>query len=388
MATESSSSSSVSSSSPSGDTISLPALSISLPANPQLSIKLTPTNYLLWHAQITPLLRCHQLMGHVDGTLAAPLQFLNGQPNPAYWPWYVHDQYVLTWINLSLSEAVLPNVINKTTASDAWTALATIYASGSHIQIRHLNKALQQIRRGTASIHDYLQDAKAKADQLAALGSPVPAADLTRWILDGLGEEYRPFVRHIGARMEPISFENLHSLLLSEELQIQRYAARSDSPAPTAFYSHAGGYRGRGGRGRGRGYARGHFSPNPPVASSFYRPPSPGGLLGPRPSGIICHNCGGRGHIKPYCPSPVQASSSAHPVPYTTPAPVHTSAQSSAGPHTMFASSPAQPFNPSQWLLDSGTNHHLTSDLDNLAHHSEYNGTDQVLFGNGSTHGA
>ncbi|KAA8517193.1 hypothetical protein F0562_017480 [Nyssa sinensis] len=33
------------------------------------------------------------------------------------------------------------------------------------------------------------------------------------------------------------------------------------------------------------------------------------------------------------------------------------------------------------WLLDSGTTHHLTADLDNLAIHSEYTGPEEVTLG-------
>ncbi|CAL1404046.1 unnamed protein product [Linum trigynum] len=327
-------------------------------------------------------------MGHVDGTFSAPPQLVDGQPNPAYYQWYERDQYVLSWINFSLSEAVLPIVVNKFTAYAAWSALATIYASGSKVQVRHLSKALHQLRRGDTSIHDYLQDAKTKADQLAALGSPVNNDDLTGWILDGLGEDYRPFVRHIEARLEPISFEDLHSLLLSEELQIKRFSARSDSPSPAAFYSNAGGFRGRGGRGRGRGFPRGggrlYSHPNLFVPSVGRSNAVGGGVLGPRPAGVLvtCHNCGGRGHIKPNCPSPlISPTLSAHSASSTGQA----SHNPFPSPHTHFASSSAHAFNPQQWLLDSGTNHHLTSDLDNLAHHSEYNGTDQVTFGNGNS---
>lgn len=36
------------------------------------------------------------------------------------------------------------------------------------------------------------------------------------------------------------------------------------------------------------------------------------------------------------------------------------------------------------WLMDSGTTHHLTFDLDNLAIHSENHGPKEVTLGNGS----
>ncbi|CAL1410369.1 unnamed protein product [Linum trigynum] len=327
-------------------------------------------------------------MGHVDDTLPAPPQFVDGHPNPAYLTWYEPDQYVLSWINFTLSESVLPNVINKVTAADAWSALVRIYASGSKLQIRHLTKELQNIRRGDAAIHDYLQAAKSKADQLAALGAPLKNDDFIAWLLDGLGEDYRPFVRHIESRMEPISFEDLHSLLLSEESQIRRYSVRHDSPAPTTFYSSAANPRGhRSGRGRGRGAPRGRFISNPLLSSGRSDPNA--GILGSRPipTQVVCHNCGGRGHIKPNYPSPPIPPISQPAIHPATgpPTPYGPVGSTYSSPHTMFANSSAQMLHSQQWLMDSGTNHHLTSDLDNLANHSEYNGIDHVMFGNGKS---
>ncbi|CAN0917736.1 Retrovirus-related Pol polyprotein from transposon RE1 [Linum grandiflorum] len=86
-------------------------------------------------------------MGHVDGSSPAPPQQLNSAPNPAYTLWYSRDQLVLSWIILSLSEAMLPNIINKHTALDAWSSLARIYASGSKIQIHQLRASLNQLNR-------------------------------------------------------------------------------------------------------------------------------------------------------------------------------------------------------------------------------------------------
>ncbi|CAN0858560.1 hypothetical protein LINGRAHAP2_LOCUS7320 [Linum grandiflorum] len=91
--TSSSTSSSSSTISPSPVTHSL-----SPPYNPQISIKLSPTNYLLWKAQLQPLLCYHKLIGHVDGTSPAPPITINGAPNSLYAAWYEQVQLVLVWL--------------------------------------------------------------------------------------------------------------------------------------------------------------------------------------------------------------------------------------------------------------------------------------------------
>ncbi|CAN0829118.1 Retrovirus-related Pol polyprotein from transposon RE1 [Linum grandiflorum] len=271
----------------------------------------------------------------------------------------------------------MPTVINKPTAKAAWDALTRVYGSGSAVQIRQLRSSLHHISCGSDSIHDYLQRAKALYDQLAALGSAVDEDDLVSAVLAGLDETYRPFARNLESKLESISFENLHSLLLSEEMQLKRYHAPSTGAAPSVYYiaNSGGGNRGRGGRGNRGG--RGHRSrpTSSPVNPNVVSHSNYAGIIShgpPSPSGIVSHNCGGRGHIRPNCPSPT----------YTPNIP----SNPKLGPQPHLAASTPNSFASQQWLMDSGANHHLTSNLDNLAHHSEYNGTDQVTFGNGPPH--
>ncbi|CAN0915202.1 Retrovirus-related Pol polyprotein from transposon RE1 [Linum grandiflorum] len=304
-------STSSSSSSVSSDVISsVSSQTLSLSANPQISVKLTATNFLLWKTQLQPLLRLYELHGHVDGTDPAPAATINGQPNKAYAAWYARDQLVLTWITLSLSESVMPTVINKSKAKEACDALTRVYGSGSAVQIRQLRSSLHHLSCGKDLIHDYLQRAKALYDQLAALGSTFEEDDLVSAVLAGLDEKYRPFARNLESKLEPVSFENLHSLLLSEELQLKQYNPVLPTAAPSVYYSSSssGGARGRGGRGNraGKGFRGGYggrqshtrqpsYFSNPSSVSHF----NSTGLLGAGssgPIGVVCHNCGGRGH--------------------------------------------------------------------------------------------
>lgn len=38
----------------------------------------------------------------------------------------------------------------------------------------------------------------------------------------------------------------------------------------------------------------------------------------------------------------------------------------------------------SRWLMDVGVSHYITYDLSNLSNHSEYDGADEVILGDGS----
>lgn len=49
------------------------------PLSQVVSEKLTRENFLLWKAQILPAIRGAQLMGYLDGTTAAPAEFLDDE---------------------------------------------------------------------------------------------------------------------------------------------------------------------------------------------------------------------------------------------------------------------------------------------------------------------
>lgn len=60
-----------------------------------IPVKLTTDNYILWRAQVLPLLRSRYLEGYVDGTLPCPPPH-----HPAYHAWVAQDQAILSPLSL------------------------------------------------------------------------------------------------------------------------------------------------------------------------------------------------------------------------------------------------------------------------------------------------
>jgi hypothetical protein len=86
-------------------------------------------------------------MGIIDGSKPCPPKMIideKGQEivNPKYLIWNKNDQYLLCVITATLSEKVLVTVYGLNTSHQAWTALATKFASKSKSQITHLRKQL------------------------------------------------------------------------------------------------------------------------------------------------------------------------------------------------------------------------------------------------------
>ena len=71
------------------------------------------------------------------------------------------------------------------------------------------------------------------ADQLTALQNPVNDDDLVYVITNGLGLEYRPFIRSLKNRIDTVNFDDLYGLLLSEEANLQAESKCQEPLLPT-----------------------------------------------------------------------------------------------------------------------------------------------------------
>ena len=80
-------------------------------------VKLEGPNYMSWAIQFTPALCTFDLLGIVDGSEVCPSKFVadaEGKPtstiNPAFLVWQKKDQFVLAWLNATLTEKVLSTI--------------------------------------------------------------------------------------------------------------------------------------------------------------------------------------------------------------------------------------------------------------------------------------
>lgn len=87
-------------------------------------IELTYVNYLTWKKVFLIVLKIHNLLSLVDGTIPCP--------SPEYTDfrlWTQCDTIALSWINATLSSAVLDTLLNYAceTSKQAWDTLASLY---------------------------------------------------------------------------------------------------------------------------------------------------------------------------------------------------------------------------------------------------------------------
>ncbi|KAG6761713.1 hypothetical protein POTOM_034943 [Populus tomentosa] len=229
MSTPASSSSSVSVTS-SNLPISLAALTNNF------STHLNSDNYLLWRDQITPLLICNDLYGHIDGSDPPPSKTIINEsvvtPNPDYTRWFKIDQLVVGGIKNTLSSTACAEVLGKHVAKDVWDTLETLFHQQTLSRADILHDTLLDTYKNDMSIEAYLAKIKGIADQLATISQPVPDSELVKRTLRGLPHtlEYQPFAQGIANRHTPITFTELRARLLVHEQELERIRGRAAPP--------------------------------------------------------------------------------------------------------------------------------------------------------------
>jgi hypothetical protein len=111
------------------------------------------------------------------------------------------------------------------------------------------------------NISDYSTKVKNLADALASIGAPVNDEDLVAVTLNGLGKDYSQFCTSIVVRETFPNFQDLITILISEEMRVVGTSSNGRSQE-TVFYSNSNRGRGRGAktsfRGRHRSSHGGH----------------------------------------------------------------------------------------------------------------------------------
>src|SRR4051812_11576127 len=120
----------------------------------------------------------------------------------------------------SLSPEVLAQVATLTTLGAGWAAINSLFAAETQAQAVNTRIALVNLKKGLATMADYLALIKAHADESALTGTPLSDHEVVSYVVTGLDMEYNSVVSALTARVEPVTPTELFSHLLSFEARL------------------------------------------------------------------------------------------------------------------------------------------------------------------------
>jgi hypothetical protein len=214
---------------------------------PLVSLKLEGPNYITWSFTVILILTSHDLMSIVNGSEPCPPQFFpptsvkeKASLNPAYSLWVKNDQFILSWINITLVESVLSTIYGLQTSHQVWKFLATKFASPFYTRITQRRSQLQTLQQGSKSYAEYLNFAKHLAHHLATVGKAIDDDELITYILAGLNPFFNPFVvsLSLATRDSSLTVEDFHTELLSIEQLIEKQHQSVGHDSSVALLSH------------------------------------------------------------------------------------------------------------------------------------------------------
>ncbi|KAI0493314.1 hypothetical protein KFK09_027591 [Dendrobium nobile] len=316
---------------------------------------LTSDNHALWRSQVVKLFRANGYEGFLTGSTSCPPPLIpntSGQSikNPVHDTWVLIDQNLAAALYSVINPTILPYVLSLDHCVDIWKTLDLRLQSCTRSRISQLKNELHFLSMKENSMTQYLLEVKTKVDALAAAGAPVEVEDIIHYTLNGLPNSYQAFKTAIRTNLRSVSLDELYTLLCSEELNLAHETSKDlralqlngNSTALTASR----------GRGRGRSSStRGRSSNRPNYNTTTNRNTKP-----PRPQ-ITCQICGKFGHSAIKCWHRHNEDYNTEP----------TSAL----------------FTSNEWFLDSGASAHLTSDSTQLQQSQPYQGSNQIVLGNG-----
>ena len=126
-------------------------------------------------------------------------------------------QALFSLISSTLSPSAISLVMGQTSASGIWRVIKNRYTSISRSSVVILKRELNNIKKGSDSVTQYLQKIKETRDKLTSVGIHIDDEEILHIVLQGLPLDFHSFTSAMLTKNEPVLFEELHTLMKTEE---------------------------------------------------------------------------------------------------------------------------------------------------------------------------
>jgi histone deacetylase 1/2 len=128
-----------------------------------LTIKLDEKNFLLWNQQVTGVITAHNLHRFVVNP-EIPLQYasvadrLDGKSSDEYQKLLFKDQSLFTWLLSTISDSVLPRVLDCKHSYEVWEKIHKYFNSVLKSRARQLRSELKNTKKLARSVNDIFSE--------------------------------------------------------------------------------------------------------------------------------------------------------------------------------------------------------------------------------------
>ena len=119
-----------------------------------------------------------------------------------------------SWLLASMSTPFTTRMVGCDFSHQIWKKLEAFFASQIKAKVRQLKTKLSHTKK-EGFVSSYFLEIKKVVDALISVGAPLEDANQVQAILEGLIEEYAPFITTITSREKPISDGELEALLMA-----------------------------------------------------------------------------------------------------------------------------------------------------------------------------
>ncbi|CAJ2659451.1 unnamed protein product [Trifolium pratense] len=178
-----------------------------------LTIKLDEKTFLLWSQQVNGVITAHNLHRFIVNP-EIPLQFAS-----------VADR---------LDDGVLPRVLSWKHSYGVWEKIHTYFNFVLKSRARQLRSELKNTKKHSRTVNEYLLRIKSIVNSLIVIGDVVSEREQVEVILEGLTEEFNPFVMMVYSRSDTPKVEDIEALLLLQESQFEKFRQELANPSVSA----------------------------------------------------------------------------------------------------------------------------------------------------------
>ncbi|KAI0496279.1 hypothetical protein KFK09_022593 [Dendrobium nobile] len=188
-----------------------------------INVQLLPENYPTWRFAIHKLFAANNFFGYLDGMILCPPKHLLTATrqltlNPQFSTWTLIYQNLSVALFSTISLSILPYILMLETSSSIWKTLEQRFFSTNRSRVIQLKNELHSLSMLNKTMTDYLASSKSIVDNIRAAGGTLDNEDILHYILNGLPPSYQSFKTTIRSSLQPISLDDLYSLLRSEEV--------------------------------------------------------------------------------------------------------------------------------------------------------------------------